>query len=236
MSRIHHVVVVVPAADEEQSIGACLEAVGAARARLRQERPGVASDVVVVLDRTTDGTGAVVAEHGVHAVSTTDRCVGVARQVGTRRALELAGCKPEHVWTAHTDADSLVPDHWLVGQVTAAERGADLVLGTVLPALEGQMLAVWSSRHRDHDGHRHVHGANLGIGAAALTAAGGWPPLRSGEDEALVLAVQHLGLRIVRTGGLEVRTSARRDGRAPGGFSTYLRAVDAGDLGTGTPA
>ena len=43
--------------------------------------------------------------------------------------------------------------------------------------------------------HPHVHGANLGVTAAAYLAAGGFSALRTGEDHALVRALETAGRR-----------------------------------------
>jgi hypothetical protein len=75
------------------------------------------------------------------------------------------------------------------------------------------------------DSHPHVHAANLAIRADGYAAIGGWRPLRSGEDEDLAARATAAGLRIHRTGRLPVRTSTRPYGRAPYGFSSYLRAL-----------
>jgi hypothetical protein len=71
-----------------------------------------------------------------------------------------------------------------------------------------------------------VHGANLGIRADAYLALGGWLPLVAGEDADLARRAAAAGwLAISRPAGIPVVTSARRAGRAPRGFSSYLRAL-----------
>ena len=47
------------------------------------------------------------------------------------------------------------------------------------------------------------------------------------EDRALVTALTAGGSRVLRTRALTVVTSARRDARAPRGFSDYLAGLDA---------
>jgi hypothetical protein len=111
--------------------------------------------------------------------------------------------------------------------VRAADGGADLVLGTVDPGAELPLgtRRAWHSRHSPDDGHRHVHGANLGIRAATLRRVGGWRPLPTGEDVDLATRVAGSGATVARTGAIPVYTSARRIGRAPAGFSSYLRVL-----------
>jgi hypothetical protein len=52
--------------------------------------------------------------------------------------------------------------------------------------------------------------------------AGGFADVPAGEDHALVAAMIAAGGRVLRTRSLSVVTSARREGRAPHGFSHYL--------------
>ena len=79
----------------------------------------------------------------------------------------------------------------------------------------------------DPDGsHSHVHGANLGLRASTYVAAGGMPALALAEDHALLDAVIGVGAIVARTSAVRVTTSARRAGRAAGGFSDFLASLD----------
>jgi Glycosyl transferase family 2 len=228
---IRHVAVVVPAADEQERIGDCLASLRRAAAHLVANAPRqIDVRVVVSLDGCGDGTATVVECYPeVVAVVGTARCVGAARTLGTNAA--LSGQRDPHaVWTAHTDADSEVPTDWLTRMVAAADDGADLVVGTVVPSgeLRPPIRWAWRELHSANDGHRHVHGANLGIRAATLLALGGWRPIPTGEDVDLVERAVAGQVPIQWTGAIAVRTSARADGRAPEGFSSYLRALSVG--------
>jgi len=66
----------------------------------------------------------------------------------------------------------------------------------------------------------------MGFAADVYWRAGGFAPLTSGEDVDMVRRFEELGARIRRDAGLSVQTSARRAGRAPGGFAAHLRAID----------
>jgi cellulose synthase/poly-beta-1,6-N-acetylglucosamine synthase-like glycosyltransferase len=225
---ISHVAVVVPAADEEALIGACLDALRAAVRELNRSSPVPPSvEIVVVADACRDRTAEVVATHrDVRVIPNDQRCVGASRALGTEAA--LAGRGPlDTVWTAHTDADSAVPRHWLTHMVVAADAGYDLVLGTVTPNTELPRRArrAWHAVHSLDDGHDHVHGANLGIRAATLDDVGGWPRVHTGEDVELAARAVAAGARVQRTGRIPVLTSARVVGRAPMGFSSYLRTL-----------
>ncbi|MGH8861138.1 MAG: glycosyltransferase [Jatrophihabitantaceae bacterium] len=226
---IRHVAVVLPAADEQALIGASLNALRQAVAHVQRSMPAPPSvDIVVVLDGCRDGTAAVVSAYPeVRTVISDARCVGTARALGSESA--LAGrYHLDDVWTAHTDADSTVPPGWLTHMVRVADDGTDLVLGTVRPSpgLPRRTRRAWHALHSIHDGHEHVHGANLGIRASTLHRVGGWQPLRTGEDVDLAGLAVAAGARAQRTGAIAVRTSARVDGRAPLGFSSYLRTLN----------
>jgi len=143
-------------------------------------------------------------------------------------------------WLATTDADTVVPPGWLRRQLGYAVQGWDVVLGTVSVAdwagHPPHTPAVFEAMYRFGDGpHPHVHGANLGIRASAYLAAGGFRPLRTAEDHALLAAATEAGCQVLRAGDITVETSARRQARAPRGFSHALRALTA-EPGSGGPS
>ncbi len=227
---ITRVAVVVPAADEEAELGGCLTAVDVARMHVHAVSWGrVQVRTVVVLDDCRDRTAEVVAAFPhVRPVTSSGRCVGTARRLGAAHAIETCP-DPRELWLANTDADSRVPHDWLTVMLGLAGRGADLVVGTVRPSagLPATVARTWARAHNLADGHRHVHGANLGISAAAYLAVGGWRDLRAHEDADLVTRAEALRrLCIVRTGAVPVLTSTRREGRAPEGFAAYLHQLE----------
>ncbi|WP_017580989.1 glycosyltransferase [Nocardiopsis valliformis] len=223
------VAVVVPAHDEEYSIVSCLRAV-----RASLSLSGVAArqrHVVVVADDCSDATAALARGEGAHVVEVAHRNVGAARRTGAARALELVRPRElEEVWLATTDADTLVPAHWVPAQLTLA-RVADAVVGTVevrdwseRPPWLAERFARSYPVARPY-GHPHVHGANLGVRASAYLACGGFPALARSEDHALVTALVAGGYRVNRPRGLTVVTSARRASRAAGGFGDHLSGI-----------
>ena len=224
---IRSVLIVVPAGNEERLVGPCLDAIAAAR-RHAHHHVGRSLRIrtVVVLDRCVDSTASTVsARSGVENITSDAGRVGSARALGVEHA--MAGIdSPAQAWIANTDADSRVPHDWITGMVREADRGAHVVLGTVLPAegLSPLRSRLWRERHDLGDGHPHVHGANFGIRADVYGALGGWPPLASGEDIALAERAELAGtIKTVRTGAIPVVTSARLRGRAPHGFAAYLQ-------------
>lgn len=236
---VDHVGVLVPARDEEELLGRCLHGLAAAAEALRAERPGVRTRVVVVLDGCVDDSrGAVETApwpSGLtrpEVLQTAAAGVGAARSVGAARLLghvRAADGAPARSWLAGTDADSVVPASWLLAQVEAAEQGWDAWVGTVVLSARDRLASRWAEQQQHVEGHLHVHGANLGVRGSAYTAAGGYPPVLTGEDGSLVEALQATGARLLRTAGHPVVTSDRRSGRAPGGVAADLQALAALD-------
>jgi glycosyltransferase involved in cell wall biosynthesis len=217
--------VVIPAHDEAALIEACVRA--ALAAACHPDLADEAVEIVVVLDDCADDTATIVSRLPVLPTVVNARSVGVARATGAQQLL-ARGAR----WLAFTDADSLVSHDWLAQQL---RQEADVVCGTVAvkdwseyahhaEALERHFHATY----HDADGHRHIHGANLGISAEAYRSVGGFPPVVTSEDVALVEALQAAGARIAWSAAPRVYTSARRLARAPAGFAAALcLAVDA---------
>lgn len=232
MTQPDAVAVVVPARDEEELLPACLDAVAAAVGELRSAHPRVHARVVVVLDVCQDDSAQVArGRAGVHVLSTLAGSVGVARSEGVEAAAAWAArVGSRSLWVASTDADSVVPPHWLTAHLEWAASGLGLVVGTVQPRpgdLSPGALSAWHQRHTSADGHDHVHGANLGFTLAAYRSAGGFPLLPTHEDVGLVTAMRDAGVPSLATGAVPVVTSGRRSGRAPGGFAHYLDGLGA---------
>lgn len=224
--RVRAVGVVVPARNEEQLLPDAVAALHVAARAARSS--GVTVDLLVVADACTDGTAEAARSAGSRVLAVEERSVGAARAAGARDVLRRLGQVPaDQVWLASTDADSRVPPHWLTGQLELAAEGADLVLGTVEVddwSLHPPAVARrWRAAYQGGDGHRHVHGANVGARADAYLDVGGFAAVERDEDVALAAALSHR--RLVRTGRLPVVTSARRVGRAPGGFAAHLAGL-----------
>jgi len=218
--------VVVPAHNEEALLPACLAALGQVAGRA-----GMPVSVLVVADTCTDGTADVARAGGARVIAIGARNVGAARAAGMAELLRLtAGEDPAEVWLATTDADTLVPPSWLERQLRYAGQGWDVVLGTVTVAdwdgHPSHVPAAFDALYEFGDGpHPHVHGANLGIRASAYLAAGGFRPLSTAEDHALLAAATEAGCSVLQASDITVETSARRWARAPLGFSHLLRTL-----------
>ena len=211
--------VVVPAHNEALLLPACLAALrrSAAHPLLLNEEVRT----VVVADDCSDTTQVITSNFGVEVIALKARNVGIARGAGADLLLSL-GCR----WLAFTDADSRVAEDWLVQQLAL---DADAVCGTVQvddwsAHGENATLIAWhfSETNFDVEGHRHIHGANLGISAPAYRDVGGFGALACSEDVALVTNLEEAGWRIAWSAKPRVITSARTSGRASGGFADAL--------------
>ena len=234
--------VVVPARDEETELPGAMRSV--ARAAAQVDLPVIA---VVVVHRCTDRTRERAARAAAdadgsaavwHLVDSDAPTLGEARAEGVAVAraawAAAAGDGPSDdasaLWLASTDADSRVPPHWLGVQHRLADRGLDLVLGTVVPDHDRTHPAadrLWHLQHHLAEGHTAVHAANLGVRLSAYDAAGGFAPLDRSEDADLVHRVREVARAPwTSTDRTRVLTSARRQGRTRGGFAGFLRSLD----------
>lgn len=235
---------IVPVRDEQDHLAGCLHALDRAATHSRGDL-----DLVVVLDSCRDDSRRVAVEAArsldcrIHLLTIEARSVGTARQVGTRRLLDLfaAGGRDDG-WLATTDADSRVPLDWFSRQLAHRDAGASLVVGTVHVTdwqgrewLRPHYERTYAGTAREQsEGHRHVHGANLAFSGLAYERVGGFCDATSDEDERLVRAFMDAGEPVVWATDLSVVTSARRVGRAPRGFADYLNDY-AGSVDPGQP-
>jgi len=225
--------IAIPAHDEAACLDACLDALLAAARDPALD--GEAVRVCIVLDACSDDSAGVVrrrqsefAGAGVvlDALEVQARRVGAARAAGARHLLDL-GAR----WLAFTDADTRVASNWLAAQLAL---DADVVCGSVAVddwsphAQQAQALRdYFDGFYQDRDGHRHIHGANLGVSAAAYRAVGGFQDVPCHEDVLLVRALEGIGARFAWSARPRVFTSARTDARARGGFGdTLLKMLD----------
>ena len=147
------------------------------------------------------------------------RCVGAARSLGASLALDN-GAR----WIAFTDADTIVPPNWLSAQL---DLYADATCGQVAiddwsdypSGARERYLRTYSAETR------HIHGANLGISAAAYRTVGGFAALKLGEDAALINSLLERKGDIRFAGPPRVSTSARWESTIEGGFASVLRSL-----------
>jgi SAM-dependent methyltransferase len=194
---------------------------------------------------------------GVLTARLAERCdellgIDVAQAALDRAALEYAATllPPDGIMMT-TDADSRVHPKWIAANLAELAAGADAVAGTVtfdeeeraaLPSLPGRALewrlAALHARlgnlidPRAHDpwpNHIWAWGASLALTLSAYRHVGGLPSVPLAEDRALAAALERSDLKVRHSHAPLVLTSARRIGRAPGGFADLLQSylVDA---------
>lgn len=212
--------IVIPVHNEEALLGECLEA-----ALIAAHHPGLlheAVHILVVLDSCSDASAAIAETFAVQRLEVQARNVGHVRGVGARHLLNQ-GAR----WISCTDADSRVAPDWLVAQLAL---NADAVCGTVTvdtwsAGFDSAAQIRYLQDYQACDGHRHIHGANLGISAGAYVRAGGFEPLACHEDVQLVRNLERCGALIAWSHSPQVVTSARLEARAQGGFGDYLKSL-----------
>ncbi|MBV6426431.1 MAG: hypothetical protein KIPDCIKN_00943 [Haliscomenobacter sp.] len=186
--------VVVPARNEASGIGACLESL------LRQGYPSHLFEVLVVDDDSSDETAAI-------ALQFADARISVLQPPGTllpegfvaykKRALETGISKAKGELILTTDADCVLPPHWLELMASCYERkGWHGITGPVafheevslferFQSLDllGMMLITGAGLRM---GLTHLaNGAAFGFSKAAFEAVGGYSDisrLASGDD------------------------------------------------------
>lgn len=242
------IAVAIPARNEAQTIAACLTALDTAALQVRTPR---LVSVVVLVNGTDDATAAIARGLPTRAIRTivieTTLPAALAHAGGARgAAMDAAVLRlgPDGVIMT-TDADSRVTPGWIAANLAEIEAGADAVAGVVafdaatraalpvlpparslewrLAGLQAELGALLDPRpHDPWPNHIWAWGASIAITAAAYAAIGGLPRVPLAEDRALAAAVERHDLRLRRSHAPLVHTSARRVGRAPGGFADLI--------------
>ncbi len=225
--------IIIPVHDEEELLPAALDAIERAIDRAAWAGP---AHTVVVLDGCEDASRAIagrwrrrVGSAAATVVEIDVRNVGAARRAGTDAVLRLRrGNSVNGLWLASTDADSRVHPDWLTHQAVGHAAGAALWSGRVSvddwDERPVHLAGTWASAYDSEE--TPVHGASLGVSATSYLAAGGFSPLRTGEDRALWHAVLAGGAAAYHDPDVAVITSARRQGRAPLGFAHALSVME----------
>jgi glucosyl-3-phosphoglycerate synthase len=232
-------VVVIPARDEEQRIGSCLEALAA------QTVPSRSFETIVVLDGCRDDTAGVVRRVSaalglaVQTIPGPGCGAGAARRLGMDAACErLLAADLPHGLIACTDADSCPAPDWLERQLAHVAAGAGAIAGLVeLDPGEAEALPAGVRARREREAgarlrqvralepdaaHHHFAGASLGVTAATYREVGGIEPLRALEDAGFAQRLTLHHIPILRASDVRVLTSARADGRVGRGLSVDL--------------
>ncbi|MEE5092070.1 glycosyltransferase [Xanthomonas euvesicatoria] len=215
------IAVIIPAHNEAECMAACLASVFLAASHPELREP---VEVIVAVDRCTDATAALAQALGARVIDVpVPGGVGIARAAAASKAIVLGAD-----WLAVTDADSRVPADWLVEQRRA---DADVFCGVVQVEdwldYADEVRCRFEQTQATGQGHGRIHGANLGVSTALYQQCGGFPAVTCSEDVALVHALQAINASIAWSPRSVVWTSARRQARAIGGFSDFLKQLEA---------
>lgn len=243
-----HVIIAIPARDEEARLNRLLAALAVAA-----ERSPCPVGALILANNCSDDTARVARafRHPALAVETAeidfppDRAsAGCARGL----AMDLAWRPGGLMMT--TDGDATPAPGFVAAALRHAAQGADLVCGTigtdarhVLATPSGARIAAaeaaygalvheirhgidrMAGRQPTHGAQPHYmeSGAAIAIRAEAYAAIGGLPPVPSSEDRALVHRAERHRLRIRYAPDMHAHVSARLFGRAKGGMAECLR-------------
>lgn len=230
---VQRVGIVVPARNEALLVRRCLGSILKASAESEVE-----CFIVLVDDGSTDGTAAIasgmLSEHSGRVLSVSHGNVGAARAAGVEWLLENR--EAATTWIASTDADTVVPENWILGQLAHVEEGADAVAGLVdIDCGQAHPLrdafAKAYGRKIAPTSHAHVHGANLSVSKLSYLSVGGFSPIPCGEDRDLWARLAAAGHRLVTDVHSVVITSSRLVSRTTGGFASDLRRLSAPQRG-----
>ncbi len=215
------ILVVVPAHNEEDSIGQTIESVQNASLRTFGDLNHIC--MIVVCDSCTDRTQSVAEAQlsGTTSLvtSVSFRNVGMSRDHGVKVGLAMHN---RAFWIAFTDADTRVDADWLTRQVHSHAQGHDGYFGRVKFDRAGDLLMDFGLRY-DTQTHKRIHGANMGLSTTAYLCVGGIPRLTAHEDKVLAESLEEQGFDLKWDEIATVHTSARTVGRAPEGFAATLK-------------
>ncbi len=210
--------------------------------------------MVLLLNNCTDHTEAIARQMAPRLRFTLDIALrdlapaqanaGHARRLAMQRAAALAGADGVLLTT---DADGVVAPDWIERNLSALDRGADIVCGRAVidklearlipahlhedDALECRLIALQDmlasgldpEPHDPQPRHTEASGATLAVRVDAHLRVGGIPDIAAGEDRAFVRALWMMDARVRHDPAIEVVVSGRIVGRAEGGMADAIR-------------
>lgn len=202
--------VVIPAYNASATLPAQLRALAA-----QEPSPHVEGDleVVVVDNRSTDGTAEVVARLADELADRLPRlrCLSAPDQPGASYARDVGSRSATGELLLYCDSDDVVSPGWAAAFAAAAAGGAVAMGGVVVRRLGGSGQEV--GRRGLDDTLRFLPrpiGASCAIRRDVLEAAGGWPrEARTSEESYLYWRVQLLGHPLMEVEGATVDYNER---------------------------
>lgn len=210
--------VVIPALNEEELLGACLES-------LRAQECDFPFEIIVVDNSSTDATPAIARQYGARVIQ--EPTPGIARA----RAAGFAAARGSII--ASTDADTVLPPYWLarireqflvnpdavgIGGIweyvdgpAAMRLAVNKVVNRLMPLIIRTAPWLWS-----------FSGFNFAVRKKAYEACGGFNlDLRYGEDWDLGKRLRRVG-RVIADLDLMVKTSGMAFVKDPLGIRAFL--------------
>ncbi len=185
--------VVVPARNSADTIAECLRS-------LRRHLPQTCSEVIVVDNGSSDGTGRIAREEGARVIEAPGVFVSEVRNVGARQATgdgELLG---------FIDSDCTITPGWYQAAVALLESDRTIgVAGSrhVIPENPSWVEEVWFRSHRSMERKdpldvAYIPAGNLVVRKKVFRQVGGFDPtMETGEDPDLCNRIGSAGFRIV---------------------------------------
>lgn len=236
------IVVAIPVKNEEERIGACLNALAAQTRKFDR--------LVLLLNNCNDGTLQICNEfRGRHAGVEIfeEHLLGALASAGEARRLAFQyALRPfaESILLT-TDADAVPERAWIEKNAAEITAGAQAVCGAIeLDPLEAACIAhlaqddareksllalldeITSLLNPDPfdpwPRHQQQSGASIALRSDILILAGGPPQVAACEDRILIEKLRRVDARIRHAPAIRVRVSGRLKGRAAGGMAETL--------------
>ena len=183
--------VIVCTYNGSRTIRDCLESM------LKLEYPDF--EVIVVNDGSSDTTAAILQEYPIRVISTENRGLSMARNVGLKAATgEIVAyidddAYPTPYWLSYLAAGFLSTTHAAVGGPNIAPSGDGTIADCVADAPGGPIHVLLSDGEAEH-----IPGCNMAFRKAALQAIGGFDPQfrTAGDDVDICWRVRQQGWTI----------------------------------------
>ncbi|MDB5193371.1 MAG: N-acetylglucosaminyltransferase [Segetibacter sp.] len=192
--------IIIPARNEEDNIGACLESI------LKQDYPKELYEVIVADDFSTDNTAGVVSSYSqqysnVHLIQLEKLLFDKKLNSYKKKAIDLAIQQSTGDWIVTTDADCIVPNNWLLNFAGfIAQNNSVFVAAPVKFTNVGSFVSIFQSldfislqgitaASVNEGFHSMCNGANLAYKKEVFYEVGGFKGIdniASGDDMLLM--------------------------------------------------